>query len=116
GAVSYRSSWESGGEWGRRLLAGGGLSALGRLGSGAPYSYVVFGGTRLTGGHESMNGSGGATYLPTVGRNTLRLPMRSNVDLRAAKDVAFGRRGGGQGWRLAVQADAFNLLNTVSLS
>ncbi len=111
GEVSYRSSWESGGEWGRRLLAGWGMSAVGRAGSGAPYSYVVFGGTRLAGGHESLNGSGGATYLPTVGRNTLRLPMRSKVDFRMGKEVSVGR-----GMRVQVRADAFNLLNTVSVS
>ncbi len=111
GEVTYRSSWESGGEWGRRLLGGWGMSAVGRAGSGAPYSYVIFGGTRLAGGHESVNGSGGATYLPTVGRNTLRLPMRSKVDLRAGKEVGLGR-----GMRLQVRADAFNLLNTVSVS
>ncbi len=113
GALTYRSSWESGGEWARRVLGGWGMAAVGRAGSGAPYSYVIFGGTRLAGGHESVNGSGGATYLPTVGRNTLRLPMRSKVDLRASKELGLGM---GRGWRLGVHADAFNALNTVSVS
>ena len=110
GTVNWRSSWEGGGEWARRLLGGWGLASVGRVGSGAPYSYVIFGGTRLAGGHESVNGSGGATYLPTVGRNTLRLPMRSKVDLRASKELQLGR------WRVGVHADVFNALNTVSVS
>ena len=69
----------------------------------------------MAGGHESLNGSGGATYLPTVGRNTLRLPMRSKLDLRASREVSF-RRGKDSGWGLELRADAFNVLNTVSLS
>ena len=115
GAVMYRSSWGAGGEWGRRLLSGWDLAVVGRAGSGAPYSYTVFGGTRLAGGHESINGAGGATYLPTVGRNTLRLPMRSKMDLRASREVSF-RRARDREWRLELRADAFNVLNTVSLS
>ena len=115
GAMAFRSSWSRGGEWGRQLLEGWGLAAIGRAGSGAPYSYTVFGGTRLNGGHESINGSGGATYLPTVGRNTLRLPMRSKLDLRASREVRLGRRDARM-WDLEARADVFNALNTVSLS
>ncbi len=115
GTVSYRSAWHTGAEWQRQILSGWGLAAVGRAGSGAPYSYVIFGGTRLAGGHESINGSGGATYLPTLGRNTLRLPMRSKLDLRASREVGLGRGKEGA-WRLEVRADAFNLLNTVSVS
>ncbi len=55
--------------------------------SGRPYSYNIFGGSRLAGGHESINGSGGDLYLPSVGRNTLRLPDTTNVDLRLSRDV-----------------------------
>ena len=63
------------------------------------------------GGHESLNGSGGATYLPTVGRNTLRLPPRGKVDLRLGREFAAGVR-----WRVNVFAEAFNLLNERNLS
>ncbi len=52
------------------------------ISSGRPYSYQIVGGTSLTGGRESLNGSGGSTALPSVGRNTLRLPSTQNVDLR----------------------------------
>ncbi len=111
GALTVRSELRSGPRAVRGLLSGWRLGAIGTAGSGAPYSYVIFGGARLAGGHESINGSGGATYLPTVGRNTLRLPPRGKVDLRVARELPLGGR-----WRLELRADAFNLLNSVSLS
>lgn len=116
GVLSYRSDGlAGGGEWRRRVLGGWTMAALGRAGSGAPYSYGIFGGTRLPGGHESINGSGGATYLPTVGRNTLRLPPISKLDLRTAREMNFGGLAG-RAYRVALHADAFNLLNSVSFS
>ncbi len=111
GALTLRSEFRRGPRELRGLVSGWRLGAIGTAGSGAPYSYVIFGGTRLAGGHESINGSGGATYLPTVGRNTLRLPPRGKVDLRAARELPLGGR-----WRLEVRADAFNLLNSVGVS
>jgi hypothetical protein len=92
-------------------LRGWKLAAIGVAGSGAPYSYGIFGGTRLSGGHESINGSGGATYLPTIGRNTLRLPPRGRVDLRVGREFGFGARV-----RVEAFAEAFNLMNARSLS
>ncbi|WP_260702974.1 carboxypeptidase-like regulatory domain-containing protein [Edaphobacter flagellatus] len=77
--------------------------------SGRPYSYEIFGGTRLTGGHESINGSGGAVYLPTVGRNTLRLPDTARLDLRIARSLRMTDRV-----RLRGTAEAFNLFNRVN--
>jgi hypothetical protein len=77
--------------------------------SGRPYSYEIFGGTRLTGGRESINGAGGAVYLPTVGRNTLRLPDTLRIDLRLARAVRVSERV-----RMRGTAEAFNLFNHVS--
>ena len=57
--------------WLRVVANGWQLDPLVQVMSGRPYSYEIFGGARLTGGHSSINGSGGAVYLPTVGRNTL---------------------------------------------
>ena len=111
GDVSFRSFWTGGPREVRAALAGWRFAAIGVAGSGAPYSYVVYGGTRLSGGRESINGSGGATYLPTVGRNTLRLPPRGVVNLRTARELPVHGA-----MRLSLQADAFNLLNSVSLS
>ena len=111
GDLSFRGEMREGPPMVRTLFSGWRFSAIGTAGSGAPYSYVIFGGTLLKGGHESINGSGGATYLPTVGRNTLRLPPRGVANLRAARELPLRR-----GLRVSVQADAFNLLNSVNLS
>jgi hypothetical protein len=79
--------------------------------SGRPYSFDVFGGTRLSGGHESINGAGGAVYLPTVGRNTLRLPDTTNVDLRVSRLVRVTERV-----QMRVLAEVFNLTNRMNYS
>jgi hypothetical protein len=111
GDLLLRSSVHSGSEIVRHSLSGWQLATIATVGSGAPYSYAIFGGTELSGGRDSINGSGGATYLPTIGRNTLRLPMRSRVDLRAGRGFALHEHV-----RLSAFAEAFNLLNTQSLS
>jgi hypothetical protein len=95
--------------WLSRIANGWTLSGIFYETSGRPYSYEIFGGTRLTGGRESINGSGGAVYLPTVGRNTLRLPDTSRVDLRIARLVRAGEHV-----RVRATVEAFNLANHVS--
>jgi len=95
----------------QRALSGWRIAALAVAGSGAPYSYEIFGGTLLSGGHESINGSGGATYLPTVGRNTLQLPARGDVDLRLERGFSVRNEV-----RLSGFLEAFNLLNERNLS
>jgi hypothetical protein len=79
--------------------------------SGRGYSYQIFGGKRLPGGHESINGSGGSTVLPTVGRNTLRLPDSANLDMRLSR--SFRMR---EGLHLRTSAEAFNLTNRLNYS
>ena len=97
--------------WLRIAANGWTLSPLFTESSGRPYSYDIFGGTRLTGGHESINGSGGAVYLPTVGRNTLRLPDTARIDLRLIRAIPLTEK-----IRLRVTAEAFNLTNRVNYS
>jgi hypothetical protein len=87
------------------------LAALAIASSGAPYSYQVFGGPYLTGGRESLNASGGATYLPTVGRNTLRLPAHARLDLRLQRAFQLPHRLHAEAY-----AQAFNLLNTQTVT
>ena len=72
--------------------------------SGRPYTLKIFGGTYLAGGRESINGSGGATYLPTVGPNTLQLPMNFETDLRIARTI---RIRGEDRVKLRSSAEAF---------
>jgi hypothetical protein len=95
----------------RLALDGWRVSAIGTASSGAPYSYKIFGGTYLKGGRDTINGSGGATYLPTVGRNTLRLAPRGKVDLRLGREIKLDR-----GMRLNAFAEAFNLFNAQNIS
>jgi len=64
----------------------------------------------LTGGNESINGSGGADYLPSVGRNTLRLPDTTNLDMRLARNGSVGRV------RLQGSVEVFNVLNHTNVS
>lgn len=101
-----RVAWGGMGLLSARVLNGWQLSGIGLESAGRPYSYRIFGGTRLSGGRETINGSGGANYLPTVGRNTLRLPDTATVDLRLARRFGLGRRAG-----VRVFAQGFNVLN-----
>lgn len=105
----------------RRLGGGRVVAALARgwLGSaifsessGRGYSYEVFGGSRLSGGRESLNGSGGSVVLPTLGRNTLRLPDRVNLDLRVQRGLRFAR----DGVHLLASAEVFNATNHVNVT
>jgi hypothetical protein len=84
--------------------------------SGRGYSYDIYGGTRLAGGHQSINGSGGSVVLPTVGRNTLRLPDSANLDMRLSRSFHIGRTMAGEGMRLRATAEAFNLTNRLNYS
>ncbi len=79
--------------------------------AGRPYSLDLFGGPYLAGGHESLNGSGGALYLPTVGRNTLRLPATALLDLRLARSFRPGRR-----LEILAAAESTNVLNRMQIS
>jgi hypothetical protein len=79
--------------------------------SGAPYSLMLFDGTHLPGGRYSLNGSGGALYLPTVGRNTLRLPDATTLNLRVSRGVRLH-----DDLSLELLVEAYNLPNHVNLS
>ncbi|HLK33914.1 MAG TPA: TonB-dependent receptor, partial [Terriglobales bacterium] len=97
--------------WLRTAANGWQIASLFTERSGGPYSYDIFGGTRLSGGRESINGSGGAVYLPTVGRNTLRLPDAYNVDLRMSRTLRVT-----DAVRVRGTAEVFNLTNHVNYS
>ena len=97
--------------WVRTAVRGWAIAPIFTETSGRPYSLDIFGGTRLTGGHESINGSGGAVYLPTVGRNTMRLPDSAHLDLRVSRAVHVTER-----MRLRGTAEIFNLTNRVNYS
>ena len=97
--------------WVRGVANGWEAAGIFRATSGRPYSYNIFGGTYLKGGHESINGSGGAVYLPTVGRDTLALPMAEDLDVRVSRTVRVR-----EGVRVRGSVEAFNALNRVNVS
>jgi len=102
-ATAERAVW--------RLADGWSLAGIFSETSGRGYSYNVFGGSRLAGGHESINGSGGSVVLPTVGRNTLRLPDAANLDLRLSRSFRLSET-----LRLRGSAEGLNVTNHVNLS
>jgi hypothetical protein len=95
-----------------RLADGWSLGAIFYEATGRGYSYDIFGGRRLAGGRESINGSGGSVVLPTVGRNTLRLPDRLNLDLRLSRSFRVWRDGV---W-LRAAIEGFNVMNHLNYS
>jgi hypothetical protein len=102
-ATAERAVW--------RLADGWSVAGIFSEASGRGYSYDLFGGTQLAGGRESINGSGGSVVLPTVGRNTLRLPDSANLDMRLSRSFRLS-----EAVRLRGAVEAFNVLNHVNLS
>jgi hypothetical protein len=102
-AAAERTVW--------RLAGGWSMAAIFSEASGRGYSYDILGGTRLPGGRESINGSGGSVVLPTVGRNTLRLPDTANLNVRLSRRFRLGERC----W-LRGSMEAFNVTNRENLS
>jgi hypothetical protein len=98
--------------WVKTVAGGLSLAAIVSEASGRGYSYDISGGTRLAGGHESINGSGGQVVLATVGRNTLRLPDSLNLNARLSRSFRLH----GEGLRLRATVEGFNVLNHVNVS
>lgn len=96
--------------WVRRAANGWSLAPVLLVQSGRPYSYNLSGGTALAGGRESLNGSGGANFLPSVGRNTLRLPWTETLDLRVSRVFGFHH----DRFAARLSGEAFNLFNHVN--
>jgi Carboxypeptidase regulatory-like domain/TonB dependent receptor len=107
----WEPTFRSDQRWVRVAVNGWTIAPLFTESSGRPYSPDIFGGTRLAGGHESINGAGGAEYLPTVGRNTLRLPDTGRVDLRVSRALHVTERV-----RMRGSVEVFNLTNRVNYS
>ncbi|MEO6816750.1 MAG: hypothetical protein ABI177_08600, partial [Edaphobacter sp.] len=107
----WEPRFSSGRRWLRATGSGWAVAPVFTERSGRPYSFNIYGGRRLAGGHQSINGSGGAVYLPTVGRNTLRLPGAANLDLRVSKLLRATETV-----RVKGVAEIFNVTNRVNYS
>jgi hypothetical protein len=117
-AFILRAPWKAHG-WRGALANGYALAPTASAQTGLPYSlrtggaipYIrylnQFGQTeKLTGLGSSINGSGGATWIPAVGRNTYRYPGTYTVDLRASRTIPVSEK-----IRLELMVQGFNLLN-----
>jgi TonB dependent receptor len=111
GSLEYKEHFTRGSKVVREVFDDWHAAAIATASSGFPYSYAIFGGSYLSGGRESINGSGGATYLPTIGRNTLRLAPRGKVDFRLSRELKVGTK-----LHLNAFAEAFNLFNAENIS
>jgi carboxypeptidase family protein len=116
--IVLRAPWKLQG-WRGALANGYALAPTATAQTGLPYSmhtggsipylrYInAFGQTeKLTGLAGSINGSGGATWIPAVGRNTYRYPGTYTVDLRASRTIPVSEKT-----RLELMVQGFNLLN-----
>jgi hypothetical protein len=78
--------------------------------SGAPYTGFVSGNaTPANRIFTGILGNGGTNRIPSVGRNSFRLPYTTNVDLRIARSFSLPGRT-----KIEVLAEAFNLFNRIN--
>ncbi len=118
GGLVLRSATRARGLFGR-AVNGWQLSPTAELRSGLPYSMQTTGSvpsvayidnlrrkTALSGLGASINGSGGASRLPEVGRNTFRYPAVINASLRISKRTTLTEHTS-----LEFLGESFNLLN-----
>jgi hypothetical protein len=116
--VVLRAPWKFHG-WRGALANGYALAPTATAQTGLPYSlhtsgsvpYIrylnQFGQTeKLSGLGSSINGSGGATWIPAVGRNTYRYPGTYTIDLRVSRTIPFSEKT-----RLELMVQGFNLMN-----
>jgi len=80
------------------------------LQSGLPYSYGISESaspfTTAPNSSLSINGSGGANYLPIAGRDSVRNPSTQNVDVRVARSFPIGEKV-----KLEPLVEGFNVFN-----
>ncbi len=123
GGLVFHAPWNYKGLRGE-LANGYELAPTIELRDGLPYSmhtsgavpsikYVtsVLSTSTLSGLGASINGSGGDTRIPAIGRNTYRYPGISNIDLRAAKRTHLTDR-----FELELIVETFNLENHTNVT
>ena len=74
--------------------------------NGLPYSYSVSGYNSSAAVLTGLNGAGGATFIPQLGRNTLQVRRAIVDDARLTKSIEFTDR-----YHLELRADLFNVAN-----
>jgi hypothetical protein len=118
GSALIHSPWNAHGIWGY-LVNGYALAPVGEVRTGLPYSMHTSGAVpsikylnaagrvqTVSGIGANINGSGGDTRVPQVGRNTFRYAPVSSLELRLSKRTAITER-----CHLEVMAEGFNVFN-----
>jgi outer membrane receptor protein involved in Fe transport len=86
-------------------LNGWTFSTIATTQSGVPYSWNVSGGA--TGGlATTLNGSNGANYVNSLGRDSRMLPGIKNVDLRGSRSLSLAEK-----LKLRFELESFNIFN-----
>ena len=92
--------------WEKWVVNGWGINDSFQMQSGLPYSYGTSGSNSYFAASSGWNGSGGITYVPELGRNTLKVKRAIVDDVRVLKNFAFTER-----YNLELRGDFFNIAN-----
>jgi len=92
--------------WAKWAVNGWGINDNFQGQSGLPYSYGTSGSNSYYAASSGFNGSGGISYLPSLGRNTLKVKRALVDDVRVLKGFKFTER-----YNLELRADFFNVAN-----
>jgi Carboxypeptidase regulatory-like domain/TonB dependent receptor len=114
GSLVWQPTLQSNNRYLRAAANGWNVSPTLILQSGLPYSYGISESaspfTTVPNSTLSINGTGGANYLPIAGRNSARNPSTQNVDLRIARSIPLGER-------VAIEplVEGFNIFNRMNV-
>jgi hypothetical protein len=94
------------GSWLKWMANGWGINDSFQAQSGLPYSYGTSSFNSYASVSSGYNGAGGISYIPFLGRNTLKLKRDIVDDLRVLKGFKLTER-----YNLELRADLFNVAN-----
>jgi hypothetical protein len=97
--------------WVKWFTNGWGINDNFQAQSGLPYSYATSGSNSYFAAASGWNGSGGISYVPQLGRNTLKVKRAIVDDVRVLKGFKFTER-----YNLELRADLFNVANHQNVS
>ncbi|MDR3723396.1 MAG: TonB-dependent receptor [Terracidiphilus sp.] len=115
GSAVWQPQMKAGSRILRTALNGWSVAPTWTYQSGLPYSYTVSGTnstiTTVPGATSSLNGSGGANYLPLAGRNSQRMKNTQNIDFRLSRTASLRGKA-----NLELIAESFNLFNRTNVT
>ncbi|WP_263373682.1 TonB-dependent receptor [Granulicella aggregans] len=106
GYVLYNLPNTNSGDWYKWAVNDWSVNTAFQAQSGLPYSLSISGYPSAAALNSSWNGAGGTSYIPQLGRNTLKYPRDVVQDLRVQKEIPLHER-----YNLELRADLYNLYN-----